>query len=53
MLFNSYEFVFLFLPIIVLGFFLLSRLKSRLLSSGCSVAASLFFIETRPLNIYY
>ncbi|MDJ0511235.1 MAG: MBOAT family protein [Crocosphaera sp.] len=43
MLFNSYEFIFLFLPIVVLGFFTLSRFRSRLLSIGWLVAASLFF----------
>ena len=43
MLFNSYEFIFLFLPIVVLGFFTLSRFKSRLLSIGWLVASSLFF----------
>lgn len=43
MLFNSYEFIFLFLPIVLLGFFTLSIFKSRVLSIGWLVAASLFF----------
>ncbi len=43
MLFNSYEFIFLFLPIVLLGFFTLSLFKSRFLSIGWLVAASLFF----------
>lgn len=44
MLFNSYEFIFLFLPIVLLVFFTLSFFKIRLLSIGWLVAASLFFM---------
>ncbi|MGK7953939.1 MAG: hypothetical protein AB4063_01515 [Crocosphaera sp.] len=43
MLFNSYEFIFLFLPIVLLGFFTLSLFKNCVLSIAWLVAASLFF----------
>ena len=42
MLFNSYQFIFLFLPLTLLGFLLLSR-KSRELAILWLVLASLFF----------
>ena len=43
MLFNSYEFILLFLPITFLGFYLASQLGNRRLSIFWLVAASLFF----------
>jgi len=43
MLFNSFEFVFLFLPITVVGFFLISRQGSRPLAIAYLSAASMFF----------
>lgn len=43
MLFNSYEFIVLFLPITLLGFFLISRLKGGLFAIFWLVVASLFF----------
>ena len=42
LLFNSYEFIFLFLPITVVGFFLISK-RSHALGTLWLVAASLFF----------
>ncbi len=43
MLFNSYEFIFIFLPIVLFGFFTLTHFKSPVLSIGWLVADSLFF----------
>lgn len=43
MLFNSYEFILLFLPITVVVYYLLSRFDSRQLSLGFLAFASLFF----------
>lgn len=42
MLFNSYEFLFAYLPVVLLGFFLIAR-KDRMLAAAWLVAASLFF----------
>ena len=42
MLFNSYAFLFAYLPVTVIGFFLLAR-KSRELAAAWLAAASLFF----------
>jgi alginate O-acetyltransferase complex protein AlgI len=51
MLFNSYEFIFMFLPLTLAGFFVLGR-QSRGLALGWLVAASLFFYAWwRPLNV--
>jgi D-alanyl-lipoteichoic acid acyltransferase DltB (MBOAT superfamily) len=51
MLFNSYEFLFLFLPLTLAGFFLLGR-ASRHLALAWLVAASLgFYAWWRPLNV--
>ena len=51
MLFNSYEFVFGFLPLTLLGFFLLGR-WSRSWALGWLILASLFFYAWwRPLNV--
>ncbi len=43
MLFNSYAFIFGFLPVCMAGFFLLSRLASRRASVAFLILASLFF----------
>jgi len=43
MLFNSFEFVFGFLPLAVIGFFLISRRGSRPLAIAYLSAASMFF----------
>ena len=43
MLFNSYEFIFLFLPVTLIGFFSISRLGYRKGAIAWLVAASLFF----------
>jgi len=51
MLFNSYEFIFAFLPIALAGFFLLGRV-SRGLALGWIIAASIFFYAWwRPVNV--
>jgi len=51
MLFNSYEFIFVFLPLTLCGFFLLG-LGSRTFALGWLVAASLFFYAWwRPINV--
>jgi D-alanyl-lipoteichoic acid acyltransferase DltB (MBOAT superfamily) len=43
MLFNSYEFIFLFLPIALAGFWLLSRFRWRSIVTGWLVLVSLLF----------
>ncbi|HET7764427.1 MAG TPA: MBOAT family O-acyltransferase [Burkholderiales bacterium] len=51
MLFNSYEFIFAFLPVTVAGFYLLGW-RSRMLSLHWLILASLFFYAWwRPLNV--
>src|SRR5690242_13213698 len=51
MLFNSYQFIFLFLPLTLAGFFLLGRF-SRGLALGWIVVASLvFYAWWRPINV--
>jgi D-alanyl-lipoteichoic acid acyltransferase DltB (MBOAT superfamily) len=51
MLFNSYEFLFAFLPLTVLGFYLLGR-YSRLWAFNWLIVASLFFyMWWRPFNV--
>ena len=43
MLFNSYEFIFLFLPIILIIYFTLNRFDKNRLAKGWLVLASLYF----------
>ncbi|HET7763765.1 MAG TPA: MBOAT family protein, partial [Burkholderiales bacterium] len=51
MLFNSYEFIFAFLPVTVAGFYLLGW-RSRMVSLHWLILASLFFYAWwRPLNV--
>lgn len=51
MLFNSYEFIFVFLPVTLAGFFLLG-LRSRNLALAWIVATSLtFYAWWRPINV--
>lgn len=51
MLFNSYEFIFVFLPATLAGFFLLG-LRSRSLALGWLVAVSVvFYAWWRPINV--
>jgi alginate O-acetyltransferase complex protein AlgI len=51
MLFNSYEFIFVYLPVILAGFFLLG-LRSRNLALGWIIVASLaFYAWWRPINV--
>ena len=52
MLFNSYAFIFLFLPVAVAGFFGLGRFGSRTLAFGWIILSStVFYGIWRPLNI--
>src|SRR5258706_370394 len=51
MLFNFYEFIFVFLPVTLAGFFLLG-LRSRNLAMGWIIVASLaFYAWWRPINV--
>lgn len=51
MLFNSHEFIFVFLPVTLAGFFLLG-LSSRNLALGWIITASLvFYAWWRPINV--
>ena len=43
MLFNSYEFILLFLPLVICGYYLLNRMKWYAVSKGFVLLASLFF----------
>ena len=43
MLFNSYEFIFLFLPITLIVYFILNRFDKNRLAKGWLVLASLYF----------
>jgi len=43
MLFNSYEFIFLFLPVTLIGYYLLNRARLTLASNAWLLFASLFF----------
>ena len=43
MLFNSYGFIFIFLPIVLLGFHLIGRKNNHKISIAWLVGASLFF----------
>ncbi len=51
MLFNSYEFLFVFLPIVVLVYYLLNIFRNDTIKKFWLVAASLFFYSW--WNIYY
>jgi alginate O-acetyltransferase complex protein AlgI len=51
LLFNSYEFIFVFLPVTLAGFFLLG-LRSRNLALGWIIVASVaFYAWWRPINV--
>lgn len=43
MLFNSYIFLFLFLPLVLIGYFLLAKLKRNVFQKGFLLASSLVF----------
>lgn len=43
MVFSTYEFIFLFLPIVLIGYFLLSKLKNKKIQQIFLIIASLFF----------
>jgi alginate O-acetyltransferase complex protein AlgI len=51
MIFNSYQFIFIFLPVVVIGFFVLGKV-SRAWALPWLIGASLFFYAWwRPLNV--
>lgn len=43
MVFSTYEFIFLFLPIVLIGYFLLGKLKNKKIQQIFLIIASLFF----------
>lgn len=43
MLFNSYEFIFIFFPIVLIGYFMLNQYGKKQLAKGWLVLASLYF----------
>lgn len=43
MLFNSFEFIFLFLPLVLIGYFTLNKFKKETMAKGFLVISSLFF----------
>ena len=43
MIFSTYEFIFVFLPIVLIGYFLLSKLKNCKIQQIFLILASLFF----------
>ena len=51
MLFNSYEFIFAFLPATLVGFFLLGRLSRGLAFSWLIVASVVYYAWWRPINV--
>ena len=51
MLFNSYEFIFVFLPITVAGFLLFGRASRELALGWLIVASVCFYAWWRPLNL--
>ncbi|VXC21838.1 MBOAT family protein [Massilia sp. 9I] len=52
MLFNSYSFIFVFLPLTVLGYMAINRFESRAASLGWLVACSLLFYGVwNPVNL--
>jgi alginate O-acetyltransferase complex protein AlgI len=53
MLFNSYEFIFVFLPITLLVYFLVGRARDQRLALGWLLLASLFFYAWwKPANLW-
>src|SRR5690348_11283657 len=51
MLFNSYEFLFVFLPLALAGFFLLGRLSREWALGWLTVASLVFYAWWRPINV--
>ena len=51
MLFNSYEFIFAFLPAVLVGFFLLGRVSRGLAFAWLIVASVVYYAWWRPLNV--
>ena len=43
MLFNSYQFIFLYLPVVLLGFFWIARLNHRLAALWLAIASIFFY----------
>ena len=53
MLFNSYEFIFLFLPITLITYFTLNRYGKNNIAKGWLVIASLYFYSYFHLSYLY
>lgn len=51
MLFNSYEFIFAFLPATLVGFFLLGRVSRNWALGWLMIASLLFYSWWRPINV--
>lgn len=51
MLFNSYEFIFAFLPLTLAGFFLLGRASRRAALSWTILTSLFFYAWWRPINV--
>lgn len=52
MLFNSYEFILVFLPVTLAGFYVLGAKSPRLALSWLIAASLLFYAWWRPLNVF-
>ncbi len=52
MLFNSYVFIFLFLPVTLAGFFLLARIRPRLAAAWLAAASLFFYGWWNPLYVW-
>jgi D-alanyl-lipoteichoic acid acyltransferase DltB (MBOAT superfamily) len=52
MLFNSYVFIFLFLPLTMAGFFLLARVRPRLAAAWLTAASLFFYGWWNPLYVW-
>lgn len=50
MLFNSYEFIFIFLPVAIIGYFLLGKKQDNKLANIWLILASLFFYSYWNIN---
>ena len=51
MLFNSYSFIFVFLPVVLLGFFLLARLQARFAATWLALASLFFYGYWNPVYV--
>lgn len=51
MLFNSYEFLFAFLPVVLAGFFLLGKVSRNWALGWLMIASLVFYAWWRPINV--